>query len=244
MGQKTTRTYIIKGQRQAFYFSMFRKAFSEQAAARGVGITPLELELGNAVGVSQDAVHQWRFGHSAPGDLETVSGIARFLGLALDDLLITAEEDSMDKLTDRQRDSIARIYKEIADYLLVFEQADGFVWNNYRIKAGSPLLKYTITSNELVEDGETIVFADGADYGEAAWRYARHALEREWVELGNHPLYEELYTFIDDYLLEIWSGKTDPDYRFEPNETDELRGVWVDAERARKAAREIIGKYL
>ena len=33
----------------------------------------------------------------------------------------------MDKLTDRQRDSIARIYKEIADYLLVFEQADGFV---------------------------------------------------------------------------------------------------------------------
>lgn len=52
---------------------------------------------------------------------------------------------------------------------------------------------------------------------------------------------------MENALLEIWSGKTDQDYRFEPqDENDDMldRDMGVDAARALKGAREIIGRYL
>ena len=247
MGKKQVRTYMVDGEESAFYLPLFKKSFKAKAEQEKVGILSLEESLGKAVGVTAEAVHQWRFGRSAPGDLAMVEGVEHFLGLKSGDLLFATKEESMDRLTDRQRDSVAGIYREVEDYLLLFEQSDGFVWNNYRVKSGSPFIKYVTTSNEYAEDGETIVFAEGADYAEAAWKYVLHALEREWVELGNHPIFDELQTFADEQLLAIWNGKTDPDYRFEPDGPDDdmtRRAAGYDAELARKALREIVSRYL
>ena len=247
MGKKQVRTYMVDGKKYSFYFPLFKKSFKVKANRERAGIQFLEERLGKAVGVTAEAVHQWRFGRSAPGDLAMVESVEHFLGLKSGELLFATKEESMDRLTDRQRDSVAGIYREVEDYLLLFEQSDGFVWHNCRVKAGSPYIKYVTTSNEYAEDGETIVFAEGADYAEAAWKYVLHALDREWVELGNHPIFDELQTFADEQLLAIWNGKADPSYRFEPDDSDDdmaSRDICYEAELARKALREIVSRYL
>ena len=247
MNIRRTKSYLIGDKKYSFYFPIFKKAFDKKAEREEIGIQELERELGSAVGVTEDAVHQWRFAKSAPGDLDMVATVATFLNLSDKDLLLQVEEGSLDRLTDRQRESVSIIYREIEDYLLLFEHSDGFVWNNYRIESGSPYFKYVATAADYSVDGEAVVFTDGSRLGEASWLYVAHVLEREWVDLGNHPLFEELRGFIDEELLDIWNGKTDPDYRFEPNGPDDDmsdRCVWTDSERVRKGLRELIGRYL
>lgn len=231
----------------------------------------LEEQLGRYVNVDQSTVHNWRIGRNAPSSLEIVTQIAVFLGISLEDLLIDHKEEDMDKFTDGQRKAIANVYRDIEDYLYLFAQSDGFIWRDYRIMEGGPYAKYVpayIDESAWVErdtkreigflTDEAVqlmiyratrghVFREGADLAEAGYDWVCHSLEREWVELGNHPVYVELRAYLEDALLEIWNGKTDPDYRLEPLDKDDDmsdRSLWTDAARALKGVREIIGKYL
>lgn len=177
----------------------------------------------------------------------------------------------MDKLTESQRKAVAAVYRDIEDYLYLFDKSDGFVWRDYRVMDGGIYSKYVpayIDESAWVErdtrrevgflSDEAIqlmihrasrghVFKEGADLAEAGYDWVCHSLDREWVELGAHPIYAELGGYIEDALLEIWNDKTDPDYRFEPiDEEDDMsdRDTRIDAARALKGVREIIGKYL
>lgn len=246
MGKKGTTTYEYSGAKKGFDFPLFAKAFKKRAKEQGVRLGEFERMLGDATGVSSDAVHQWRNARSAPGDKRAVACVAEFLGLGLADLLCEAEEKKMDRLNERQRDAVARVYREIEDYLYLFEQADGFVWKKYRVQAGSVFSKYVTTWTDFAMEGKDKIFDEGADLAEAALNWVGHALEREWVDLGDHPIYGELAEYIDDTLLEVWNGKTDPDYRLEPYGPDDVtdRSAWTEASRALKRGREIILRYL
>lgn len=245
MGKKGTTTYLIGNVEKGFYFQGLKDAFRHRE--KGVSVSAMERQMGDAVGVTSDAVHQWRFEKSAPGDIETVRRIEGFLGLAPGDLLCDIRGGNMERLTDRQRDAAARIYAEIEDYVLAFSQSDGFVWKNYVIKDGSPFAKYLISFDAMHDPERCACFKDGVDFADAAWTYLMHALDREWVNLAEHPLFPELEAYIDGPLLDMWNGKTDPDYRFEaygPEDDMADRSNLTATQRAIKGARKLISQYL
>lgn len=271
MEKKDTQRYEVDGTLKDFDFMVFRAAFDARLRKGGLTKTKLEEELAKAACVEPSTVHNWRGRRNSPSSLDVVRLVAAFLEVAPEDLLTNHKEQAVKKLTDSQRNAVANVYRDIEDYLYLFAKSDGFVWRDYRIDSGSPYAKYvTAFADEsawakrdatrqvgYVPD-ETLqlmiykaarghVFEEGADLAEAGYDWVCHSLEREWVELGGHPVYDELAEYIENALLEIWDGKTDPDYRFEPqDENDDMiaREASVEAARALKGVREIIGRYL
>ena len=273
MGKKGMQPYEVDGVLKGFDFDFFRAAFEgmHKKHKEEFNKTQLEESLAKSVNVEPSTVHNWRGRRNSPATLEIVYQIADFLGIRPQELLTDHKEQSMDKLSDSQRKSIANVYRDIEDYLYLYVKSDGFVWRDYKVMEGGPYAKYVATYTDesawakrdaMREAGyisdETLqvmiyratkghVFKEGADLAEAGYDWVLHSLEREWVELGNHPIYAELEEYLDEALLEIWNDKTDPDYRFEPLDKDDDmsdRSTSLEAARALKGVREIIGKYL
>lgn len=271
MGNKSTQHYEVDGALKDFDFMVFKAAFNAKLKKGKLNKTKLEEALAQAANVEASTVHNWRGRRNAPSSLDIICLVATFLEVAPEDLLIDHKEQAMEKLTGSQRNAVANVYRDIEDYLYLFTKSDGFVWRDYRIDSGSPYAKYITAfvdesawakrdaTREIgfVPD-ETLqlmiykaarghVFEEGIDLAEAGYDWVCHSLEREWVELGSHPIYEELGEYIENALLEIWNGKTDPDYRFDPHdENDDMhsRETSVEAACALKGVREIIGRYL
>lgn len=149
-------------------------------------------------------------------------------------------------LDERQRDAVSRIYREVADFLYLFDHTDGGAWKNYKVFSGSRFSQF-VTPKPCYPGDELGSYADGADLMGAAWDWVLHALEREWTALGNHPLYSELAQFTDEDLLDVWNGKTNTEYRFEPDEDDEHNAHQQpnnESYLALKKCRDIIAPYL
>ena len=271
MGKKDTQRYEVDGVPKEFDFMVFRAAFDARLRRDKLKKAELEERLARAACVEPSTVHNWRGRRNSPSSLDIVRLVAAFLELAPEDLLTNHKEQAMEKLTDSQRNAVANVYRDIEDYLYLFVKSDGFVWRDYRIDSGSPYAKYiTAFADEsawakrdakrqvgylpdetlqlmIYKAARGHAFEEGADLAEVGYDWVCHSLEREWVELGGHPIYEELGEYMENALLEIWSGKTDPDYRFEPQDEDDDmldRDAGVDAARALKGVREIIGRYL
>ena len=271
MGKKDTQSYEVDGVLKDFDFMVFRAAFDARLKKSELNKTMLEEALARAASVERSTVHNWRGRRNSPSSLDIVRLVAEFLEVTPGDLLTDQKEQAVEKLTDSQRDAVAKVYRDIEDYLYLFTKSDGFVWRDYRIDGGSPYAKYiTAFADEsawaksdaerrggyvsdktlqlmIYKAARGHIFEEGADLAEAGYDWVCHSLEREWVELGGHPVYDELGEYIESALLEIWVGKTDPDYRFEPqDENDDMldREPSVEAARALKGVREIIGRYL
>ena len=269
MGKAGTQHYETDGVCKDFYFKAFNAAFDAYQKAHEGTLNKSELErsLGEAVGVEQSTVHNWRLSRNAPSSLDIVETIAGYLGVETEGLLIDHREvATMDRLTDRQRGAIARVYREIEDYLYLFVHTNGFAWPEQRIMEGSTYANYVnaytdessfvrndskrqigFVSNEamqhmIYEAARGHVFREGADLAEAGYWWVCHSLQREWVELGAHPVYEELYSYIVDALSDVWGGKADLDYRM--HNTDPELSEDYEAAQVLKRVQEIIGKYL
>lgn len=87
----------------------------------------MEEQLANAINVSKDAVHSWRYKTYSPNGLELINDIANFFGYEKDVLLCkNGGDEKMKKLSDVELLSVKRVYESIIEFLECFYKTNGF----------------------------------------------------------------------------------------------------------------------
>ena len=74
-----TRTFHIDGSDYSFNFSAFRRFFKSYRAGTKRNITETEQAIADALSLSREAVHSWRFEKNGPSDIEVIKSLAEFL---------------------------------------------------------------------------------------------------------------------------------------------------------------------
>ncbi len=105
---KKFKSISIDGQVYQFDSEIFRKLFDEFKGKRKT--LDYEIELGDMFSVSGDAIHNWRFGANGPSDLDAIKEIAEYFGLSDYKKLLKKEDDTVMQISERQKDSLKRIY--------------------------------------------------------------------------------------------------------------------------------------
>ncbi|MBQ9042129.1 MAG: hypothetical protein IJ111_04870 [Eggerthellaceae bacterium] len=236
MGVSGTRAYEIGGKRYRFDHHTFNRAFKRRAKEGGRSLEQYAGDIGEAVHVSEKAVKAWRYGNNAPGGIEIVDVLAHAMGVEKGAFLIGEEGCEMKRLTEAEHGAVMRVYAAVSDFMYMLDHTDGCVWKGYRVFPGSPWCEYLTPSTDYGEGPCAVL--DGTDLACAGHDWVCHVLDREYAALGGHPVYGELAAFMDGPLLDIWNGKTDPDYRFHGGE-----GSAPSTELAEKQLLEIIARY-
>ena len=138
MNTKTSRAFHIDGVTYYFDFLAFKRSFRTynlQNNPKGTTLTQCEEILAGKLKVGQGTVHGWLCEKNGPIDLNAVKGLATELGLESHmELLYTKErlEDDIPMkitVTDRQLDSLKKIYDAFIIFLDEYSQTNGF--NDY-----------------------------------------------------------------------------------------------------------------
>lgn len=116
--QKETKMFNVDGINMQFDSEAFNMFFTNIRKKKDLKVLDLELRIGDEVGVSRDAVHSWRFGQNGPVDLDIVKSLAVFLGISDYKMLLKERKVNMTvQVTERQKDSLKKIYDAIIDWL-------------------------------------------------------------------------------------------------------------------------------
>lgn len=177
-----TRLFEIDGEKYYFNLETFKKLFDSKTVIEGKNIGELEIELGEYVGISSDAVHQWRNFKNGPGDIEQIKLIAKFFDVDNYKKLLTERKNhslsSKNKLTERQIDSIKRISDVFLDVI-----------NYYLDTIGYNKLISPFDDENLEDDKKFEIFMEEVDK-------LQKCLEKEYIFLKNSDVYGELDNFI------------------------------------------------
>lgn len=207
-----SKTYTIDGAEYRFEHAFFDKLIrgSGDGAYKAMG------NLAKQCNFSVPAIKDWRFGKSAPSDIEKVDSIAAYYGLAREDLLIAAEREdksmeqlgdvtgregkNMRRLTGEQARAFAEVCVEIGRFFEAANRAELFVWKEYDLDTFAPSLVEDVIPSPLYQ--RTPSLADKMHHGEkSVYAYDLHqqlvtrafrALERQRPWLGRMPVYDEL----------------------------------------------------
>ncbi len=200
--QKSIKNYIIDGRHMQFDSFSFKQLFTLARRKKDMSVLEYETELGEALDVSPSAVHSWRFGMNGPSDVKTIKKLADYMEISDYQLLL---KDGMKKseiqISERQKDSLKRVYDAIIDYLDEFQKSNGFndYWSELSAQGNSPdFIEFMLY--EIAEDEQHKV---------------ELVLSKEYIELHKLPVYEQLEEFVYDVLCEIYDGKLSYAYRFE-----------------------------
>lgn len=196
-----TRKYDVEGQKKDFNFEAFITAFKAFHRRRKIKVSEAEAYLADQLHISQDAVHSWRNKRNAPADLETVKALAKALKMSDYTTILCDTEGAhnMNHLTERQKDAVKRIYDACISYLHEFYYSDGFneYWLNYK-DAG-----YNNPEEKISESVE------------AKLRKIDLVMSQEYFDLHGCQIYEDLYEYVNEDLIDIYNGKISYAYRFE-----------------------------
>lgn len=192
MKKKQLRTFILNEKQVVFNQEYFRKLFIANAAKRGVGIGSYEFEIAEALFVDKSAIHNWRMGVNGPGDIEKIQLLADIWNIKYEFLLTEVNEmetTTKQGMTDREKEALKKVYIAFVNYMNVFENTTGFLWND-----------------------------DNTDYDirQAYWWYGqtKNALALEYIDL-KRSVYDELEELFDTELtrtLEDHYSEEDGDY--------------------------------
>ncbi len=124
-----------------YYFNtkMFLDLFTSLKKVSRKKVSELEIEIAEALHVSKETIHNWRFCTCGPGSIELINDIKNFFKSEdIETLLVSSKrkEKSMN-LTDLQILSLKRIYDSIIDFLFIFNNSDGFNDYWYDLKCSS-----------------------------------------------------------------------------------------------------------
>lgn len=216
--------------KDSFYFfdhDIFNDMFNRKCNKDRLMIKDVEEQLANAINVSKDTVHSWRYKTYSPNDLNLVNDIANYFGYEKDVLLCKKGGDvKMKKMSDIELMSVKRVYESIIEFLEYFYKTNGF--------------------NDLWFDFEKL---EPSLREEKLWEIAEKehdnvmlSLKKEYPIIGKIQIYTDLINFIYNDLYDIYDGKLTYAYRFEaiPDgnpTTDE------DYTKAYKKLNEIIDSY-
>lgn len=230
MISKETKIFQVNGKKMQFDFLVFTREFQRHRKAEGLKVSQLEEIIADAVSVSVEAVHNWRFRSNGPSDLQTIKDIAKELNISQWELLLkeVTEDTNMVKLTTQQQESLKRVYDSIINFLHIFENTDGFTGN----------LWY-----RFAEQGSKDPEEDIQEYADKEYYKVELVIKKEYFYLHDTAVYDEIYDYFYNDLLDTYDGKLGYAYRFEAI-PDGNPTTSEDYEKALKRINEIIEKYV
>lgn len=198
----STTKFRIEDKDYCFNFSSFKNAFNNYHKAKKLNVGKAEQKIADELYVTSSAVHNWRYKKNGIADLETVKKLGDLFNIDYMILLEESREDIMkEKYTDLQIQSIKRIYDEVIDFLYCFSETDGF--NNLWMKYADDGVPKKLIENTIYE------FAD------AEIRKIDARLQKEFFYLHGLGIYDALYDYIWEDLINTYDGKCSYAYRFE-----------------------------
>lgn len=234
--QKDTKIYNVAGKNVQFDSISFKEIFAANCKMKNMSVLDYEIELGESLGVSNSAIHSWRFGMNGPSGVELIKQLAVCLEITDYMLLLKDGKGKMTmQISERQKDSLKRVYDAIIEYLDAFQRSDGF--NDYWYK-----LEKQGTNSDYIED---LLY----DIAEKEQHNVELVLAKEYIELYKLPVYGQLEEYVYDDLCEIYNRKLSYAYRFEApveNVDGSRAGVTTkeDYTRALKKINDILEKYM
>lgn len=200
--QKETKVFNVDGISMQFDSEAFNIFFKNSKKREEIRILDLETNIGDNLGVSRDAVHSWRFGQNGPADIDMIKKLAEYMGLTdYKKLLKERKEEVVMQITERQKDSLKIIYDAIIDFLITFDETDGFndFWHKF-VDMGVP-----------PEHVESRLY----DVAEEEQRKVIHVLQKEYIVIHKLEIYPKLEEYVYDDLCDIYNEKLSYAYRFE-----------------------------
>lgn len=234
--KKDIKNYKIDGKNMQFDSVSFKTLFASNRERNGMSVMEYETELGEAIGVSGNAIHNWRFNMNGPSDVEIIKQLAKSLNLSDYQLLLKdGKENAAMQISERQKDSLKRVYDAVIEYLEEFQCSDGF--NDYWHK----LSRHGVDSKKV----ESMLY----EIAENEQHKVELVLSKEYIELHNLPVYGQLEEYVYDYLGDTYNEKLSYAYRFEAGveKIDGTRDTVTTEEdytRALKKINDILEAYM
>ena len=191
---KETRTFHINGNDYSFDFSVFHRFFETYQKKNGFLINEAEQNIADAISVSKDTIHSWRFEKNAPADMDTIQKLADFLGIKDYLILLNKKigENTM-AANDRILDSLKRIYDAIILYLDDYDTSFAYLNQFYEFKEK----KYSD------EEARREIYCIAND----KLHEVELVLTQEYIILHKLDIYSTLETFVHRDLCNIWDEK-------------------------------------
>ncbi len=222
-----SKTYIVDNINYCFDKGVFNSVFLKRKGDAKVG--KYEEMLSDSIGVSASTIHSWRVGDSSPSDIDKIIDLASLLDLGDYKILLKKKEGVVVmQITDRQKDSIKRIYDAVVVFFDTFDKTDGF--NSYWHKICGMYKSAREVQNALY------------DIADAEHEKVRLVLKKEYIELFRLDLYEKLEEYVYDYILDTYADeKLSYAYRFEAGveKIDGTRDTLTTDEEIAKAMKEL-----
>ena len=196
----STRKILYNNDCYYFNTKMFLDLFNSLKKDNRKKVSELEIEMAEALHVSKETVHNWRFCTCGPSSIELINDIKNFFKLKDVEMLLVSskrKEKNMN-LTDLQILSLKRIYDSIIDFLFIFDNSDGFNDYWYDLKCSSDEREdklYDIAFNEI--DKVILTY------------------KKEHIFLKDFDFYNKIGSFIYNDLYDTFDGKLSYAYRFE-----------------------------
>lgn len=222
---------VFQYQNKQYQFSSydFDRCLRNEKTKRKVTFKALIEEISNKANVSEEAVRNWRFARNGPSELEMVERIREVLGY--EDITILLKEyegeETMARLTDREKEALKRVYDSIIEFLYEFIDSDGFDIVLDDIKNTGILGGYGDFYDEVAEKAKNVY----------------RTLDKEFFDLGRHEVYGELSEYISDYIYEMFDGKITFAEGY-PSIVERTITVDEEYERAVSAINKLIEKYI
>ena len=225
--KNASKTYVVDNTCYCFDKRTFNSYFLKRKGDKKVG--EYEERLAKIIGTATSTIHSWRVGEGSPSDIEKIIDLASVFDLNdYKILLIKKEGKHAMQITDRQKDSIKRIYDAVVVFFDTFDNTDGF--NSYWHK---------ICGNyKSAKEVEHALY----DIADMEHEKVKLVLKKEYIELFRLDLYEKLEEYVYDYMLDTYADeKLSYAYRFEAGveKIDGTRDTLTTDEEIVKAMKEL-----
>ena len=191
-----TRIFHIDGSDYSFNFSAFGRFFKSYRAGTKRNITETEQAIADALSLSREAVHSWRFEKNGPADVDIIKNLAEFLGIT-DYMILLEKRTGEPNMTanDRILDSLKRIYDEVILYLDYYDTSFAYLTDFYEFK------------DEGLTDEEA--WNECYNLASECLHEVEIVLQQEYIILHKLDIYSTLESFVHRDLCNIWDGKLD-----------------------------------
>lgn len=190
---KNLKVFYYQGKKYQFDAKKFDVISKQYKHRKRVSLNSIESQIANTINISEEAVRNWRYEKNGPSELDMIQKIATVLEITDWTILLREinEGKEMILMTDREKDSLKRVYDSIVDFLYEFASTDGFNLVMDDIKNGVRC-EFTEKMYDEIEDKVSNV-------------YRTH--NKEYFDLGRHEVYNELNEYINNYVYDMFDGK-------------------------------------
>lgn len=201
--EKKTRTYEIEGKTYEFDISMFNRIIESYKKNNDIKkSSDFQSLFCEKMNIGESTYRSWKSGNNAPSTMEDINKVATFFECNSNLLLKEKLEENMTKATERQKDSLKRIYDAVIKYLDRFYSTSGFndLWADY------------IDQGFSAKQIENTLY----DIAEREIHKVQFVVDQEYIELFRlDDVYQQLNDYITDCLIETYNDKLSYGYRYE-----------------------------